>query len=142
MIGHQACRQNCWIPGLQPHSSVNQIQDLQSDNPRPSWVTHLLLTLGKASLLLPLFLEREFPPSTLTKPKLGSVVQREERPVVHHSCGKPGHAHPFLSPGSRPRGPEPKDSRGCGGGWSALLSPEPSQLCYAGNRPGVCEILG
>lgn len=77
MIGHQACRQNCWIPELRPHSSVNQIQDLQSENPRPSGVTHLLLTLGKASpcvCVFPLFLEREFPPSTLTK--LGSGVQR------------------------------------------------------------------
>lgn len=80
--------------------------------------------------MFPLFLEREFPPSTLTKPRLESEVGREGLELTTAVTSLDRHS-PFRSPGSRPRGPEPKDSRGCGGRCSSLALSPPS-----------CAVLG
>lgn len=80
--------------------------------------------------MFPLFLEREFPPSTLTKPRLESEVGRKGLGLTTAVASLDRHS-PFQSPGSRPRGPEPKDSRGCGGGCSPLALSLPS-----------CAVLG
>lgn len=90
--------------------------------------------------MFPLFLEREFPPSTLTKLKLGSEVGREGLKFTTAVASLDRHS-PFLSPGSRPRGPSRKTAGAVEDGPSSSGA-EPSQLCCAGNRPGVCEILG
>lgn len=81
--------------------------------------------------MFPLFLEREFPPSTLTKPKLGSEVQREG---LHYTTAVASlDVHTLFCP----QAPDPEALSPRTAGAVEEDGPPPSAL-----SPPSCAMLG